>query len=451
MTEWKILTGWGRTAPTGATVLRDDETTDDRLMAAVAGNPPRGIIARGLARSYGDAAQNGGGLVADLTGRTQVVALDEAAGTLTAEAGLSLDAIMRIILRKGWFVPVTPGTRYVTIGGAIAADIHGKNHHVDGSFSQHVLSFDLLTADGAIRTVRRESDPALFWATAGGMGLTGIILRATIQLRAVETSRVLVDTERAADFDDMLARLEATDHQYTYSVSWIDLLARGGKMGRGVLTRGRHATRDELPVRSRSAPLAFNPRGWLTAPPFLPSGMLNQMTVAAFNEVWFRKAPKVRRGEVQSIPAFFHPLDGVAEWNRIYGPKGFIQYQFVLPFGEEDALRRIVEQVVRSGYASFLAVFKRFGEGNEGLLSFPAPGWTLALDLPASDDLAVVADRLDEAVLAAGGRLYLAKDSRMRAAAMTAMYPRLPAFRELRSTLDPTGMFVSDLARRLSL
>lgn len=449
VTEWTILTGWGRTAPTGATLLR--EATDDHLLGVVRQAQPRGVLARGLGRSYGDAAQNGGGVVVDMTGRKAVLSLDEEQGLLTAEAGLSLDDIMRLVLPKGWFVPVTPGTRYVTIGGAIAADIHGKNHHVDGSFTQHVLSFDLLMADGQIRTVTVDSDPALFHATAGGMGLTGIILRATIRLRAVETSRVVVDTERAVNFDDMLSRLETTDDQYTYSVSWIDLLARGGTMGRGVLTRGRHATRDELPPRARNNPLAFNPRGWLTAPPVFPGGLLNKVTVRAFNEVWYRKAPAERRGEIQSIPTFFHPLDGVSDWNRIYGPKGFIQYQLVLPFGKEDEMRRIVERVVHSGHASFLAVFKRFGEGNEGMLSFPSPGWTLALDLPVISDLDVLVNRLDEQVLEAGGRLYLAKDSRMHADALPLMYPKLPEFRAVREKVDPTGMFISDLARRLSL
>ncbi len=450
----RLLTGWGHTAPTLAEVL--DPADDEIIQAAVReagrqGVHARGVVARGLGRSYGDAAQNGGGVVIDMTTRTRILAWDPATGLLTAEAGASLDELMRQFVPQGWFVPVTPGTRYVTIGGAIAADIHGKNHHLHGSFSQHVRSLDLLTADGEIRTVTPHGEPDLFWATAGGMGLTGIVLRATIQMIPVRTSRMKVDTERANNLDHLIELLASTDDQYTYSVSWIDLLSKGAKMGRGVLTRGWHAEVDDLPSRLRSQPLAYDAKALFNAPALFPPGLLNNFTVGAFNEVWFRKAPKVRRGEAQTIPAFFHPLDGVRNWNRIYGPRGFLQYQFVLPFGAEEPLRRTVEMIANSGHASFLAVLKRFGPGNAGMLSFPSPGWTLALDLPVSYDLGPLLDQLDELVVTGGGRIYLAKDSRMRPEPLAAMYPRLGEFRALREKLDPAGVFTSDLARRLSL
>jgi decaprenylphospho-beta-D-ribofuranose 2-oxidase len=450
----RLLTGWGHTAPTLAEVL--DPADDEIIQAAVRdagskGMHARGVLARGLGRSYGDAAQNGGGVVIDMTTRTRILAWDPATGLLTAEAGASLDELMRQFVPQGWFVPVTPGTRYVTIGGAIAADIHGKNHHLHGSFSQHVRSLDLLTADGEIRTVTAHGEPDLFWATAGGMGLTGIVLRATIQMIPVRTSRMKVDTERANNLDHLIELLASTDDQYTYSVSWIDLLSKGAKMGRGVLTRGWHAEVDDLPKRLRAEPLAYDAKALLNAPALFPPGLLNNLTVGAFNEVWFRKAPKVRRGEAQTIPTFFHPLDGVRNWNRIYGPRGFLQYQFVLPFGAEEPLRRTVEMIANSGHASFLAVLKRFGPGNAGMLSFPSPGWTLALDLPVSYDLGPLLDHLDELVVSNGGRIYLAKDSRMRPELLAAMYPRLGEFRALREKLDPAGVFTSDLARRLSL
>ncbi|MEV8528101.1 FAD-binding oxidoreductase [Streptomyces sp. NPDC052000] len=442
------VTGWGRTAPTAARVLRP--RSYEEAAAAVRACGARGTIARGLGRAYGDAAQNAGGAVLDMTGLDRIRTIDAEAGVVTCDAGVSLHRLMEVLLPLGWFVPVTPGTRYVTVGGAIGADIHGKNHHVSGSFARHVRELELLTADGTVRTLTPGSE--LFEATAGGMGLTGVILRATVQLLPVETSLMSVDTERAADLDDLMARLTATDHRYRYSVAWIDLLARGARTGRAVLTRGEHAPLDALPPRARRSPLAFRPGRLPAAPAFLPEGLLGRASVSAFNELWYRKAPRRRTGELQRIPAFFHPLDGVPHWNRVYGRGGFVQYQFVVGYGQEDTLRTIVRRISRRGCPSFLAVLKRFGESDPGWLSFPLPGWTLALDIPANlPGLGAFLDGLDEEVAAAGGRVYLAKDARMRGELMERIYPKLPQFRSLRAELDPTGVFVSDLARRLAL
>jgi len=410
------------------------------------------VLPRGLARSYGDAAQNAGGHVLDMTGADRVLDADLAAGEIEVEAGISLDRLMTLFVPQGWFVPVTPGTRYVTVGGAIAADIHGKNHHRVGSFAQHVRWLDLLTADGTVRRGGPGQDPELYWATAGGMGLTGVILRARIRMTAIESARLVVDTDRTPDLDSLMTLLTETDHYYDYSVAWIDCLARGRRMGRSVLTRGRFARAEELPARLREDPLRYSGAVRLSAPDVFPSGLLNRATVAAFNEVWFRKAPRRRRDQIQGIPAFFHPLDGVGEWNRIYGRRGFVQYQFVVPFGREAALRNAMLRISSSGTASFLAVLKRFGEGNPGLLSFPAPGWSLALDIPVGDPgLAGLLDGLDELVAGAGGRIYLAKDSRARPELLDRMYPGLERFRAVRQRVDPEGVFASDLARRLSL
>ncbi|MFE2356188.1 FAD-binding protein [Streptomyces parvulus] len=449
-TDWGPVTGWGRTAPTAARLIRP--RTYEEAALAVRECGARGGIARGLGRAYGDAAQNAGGAVLDMTALDRVHAVDVAGGTVLCDAGVSLHRLMELLLPLGWFVPVTPGTRYVTVGGAIGADIHGKNHHVSGSFARHVVALELLTADGGVRTVTPGTP--LFDATAGGMGLTGVILTATLRLQPVETALMSVDTERAADLDDLMARLTATDHRYRYSVAWIDLLARGRATGRAVLTRGDHAPLDALPARSRTrrAPLAFRTSRLPAAPDLVPDGLLGRTTVGLFNELWYRKSPRLSRGRLQRISTFFHPLDGVPHWNRIYGRGGFVQYQFVVGEGREDVLRRIVRRISDRRCPSFLAVLKRFGEADPGWLSFPVPGWTLALDIPAGlPGLGAFLDELDEEVAAAGGRVYLAKDSRLRPELLAAMYPRLDDFRALRAELDPHGVFVSDLARRLTL
>ncbi|MGP2435859.1 FAD-binding protein [Streptomyces sp. JW3] len=447
-TDWGPVTGWGRTAPTAARLVRP--RTYEEAAVAVRACGARGTVARGLGRAYGDAAQNAGGAVLDMTGLDRIHAIDVEGGTVLCDAGVSLHRLMEVLLPLGWFVPVTPGTRYVTVGGAIGADIHGKNHHVSGSFSRHVLSLELLTADGQVRTV--VPGTPLFAATAGGMGLTGVILTATVRLHPVESSYMSVDTERATDLDDLMARLTADDHRYRYSVAWIDLLARGAATGRAVLTRGDHAPLDALPRRARRAPLAFRTAQLPAAPAYVPEGLLTRTTVGLFNELWFRKAPRARTTRLQRIPSFFHPLDGVPHWNRIYGRGGFVQYQFAVGYGQEETLRRIVRRISERRCPSFLAVLKRFGDADAGWLSFPVPGWTLALDIPAGlPGLGAFLDELDEEVAAAGGRVYLAKDSRLRPELLAPMYPRLADFRALRAELDPRGVFVSDLSRRLDL
>ena len=443
------MTGWGGTAPSRAWAARatrpeDVEAVFDQL-------PPRGLIARGLGRSYGDAAQNAGGVVLETVMLDGIRDIDLSRGLVTVDGGISLDTLLRRLLPLGWFIPVSPGTRYVTVGGAIAADIHGKNHHVDGSFCEHVERFTLRTPEAAVE-VNPDAEPDLFWATAGGMGLTGVILDATVRLLKVETAWMSVDTERATDLDDALARMTEGDHGYRYSVAWIDCLARGRALGRSVLMRGDHATREELSDGDRSGvACGFSPPRVLSAPPGLPSGLLSTPALRAFNEVYFRRSPRREHGRLESLHSYFHPLDIVGDWNRLYGPRGLLQYQLVVPFGAEDTLRTVVERLAGERAPAFLAVLKRFG-GGRGMLSFPIPGWTLTMDLPAGrSELAPFLDGLDELVVGAGGRLYLAKDSRLRPELLEAMYPELGRWREVQGGLDPHGTLRSDLGRRLGL
>lgn len=441
----ELLAGWGRTSPSAARVRRPDNPCDLEDLLSNSGR--RGVIGRGLGRSYGDAAQNAGGEVALMTGLDRIRHVDLETATATVEAGLSLDRLMRALAPLGLWPPVSPGTRQVSIGGAIASDIHGKGHHRDGTFGSHVLSVELVTPGKGPMTLTAEGTPDEFWATAGGMGLTGLLRAATLKLRRIETTSIRVDTIRTRDLESTMSLMAERDRFHQYSVAWIDCLARGASLGRSIVEFGDHGELDELPARARDGALAFSPPRPLPSPPWAP---LNRWTIASFNELWYRKARSGSKSHLVPASSFFHPLDGVADWNRMYGRRGFVQYQFVVPDSEDKTLRRVVEELAGRRCASFLAVLKRFGEANAGPLSFPRAGWTLALDLPASgQQLGPLLDGMDKLVASAGGRVYLAKDARLRPDLLESMYPNLGRWREVRDRLDPDHVMCSDLSRRL--
>jgi decaprenylphospho-beta-D-ribofuranose 2-oxidase len=441
------LSGWGRYPVQPCCHYRPEKLSD---VAGILGSGQQAsYIARGLGRSYGDAAINRDGGVIDFTRLHRFLNFDERTRTLECEAGVSLAEILEYFLPRGCFLPVTPGTKFVTVGGAIAADVHGKNHHQDGTFSSFVEDLTLLTPGGERIVCSPGMRPEVFWATVGGMGLTGVILRARIKLRKVESAYVLVDYQKAKNLDAALDAMDATDERYEYSVAWIDCLAGGKSMGRSVLMRGNHAPLNELPAKLRKAPLAPPKQGGLTVPFDFPSFTLNRLSVAAFNAVYYASHGNARN-QLVSTEKFFYPLDSVGHWNRIYGKKGFVQYQVALPprTGRE-ALVKLLGRLSASQRASFLAVLKRFGEANPGMLSFPMKGYTLALDLPVAQGLGDLLQSLNDLIVQYGGRTYLAKDAITGRDSMAPMYPRMGEFKRVKESLDPRGTLSSSLARRL--
>ncbi|MFF9079935.1 FAD-binding protein [Streptomyces rubiginosohelvolus] len=447
------LTGWGRTAPT--TAVRFRPRGYEEAAAVVRGRGPRGVIARGLGRSPGDAAQNAGGSVLDLSGLARIGGVDAAAGVVRCDAGVSLERLLRVLLPLGWLPPVLPGTGRVTVGGAIGSDLPGLDHRRAGSFARHVSALELLTADGEVRTVLPGT--ALFDATAGGLGLTGVVLGATLRLRRVGTGLMAVSTERAGDLDDLLARFTAGGDGLPYASAWVDLTARGRATGRGVLTRGEHATSDMRPAHAGRTRLhqrsgAAPGRSLFPGLPPLPGGLLGPAAAALCNEVRYRGSPRARTGELRPVPAFFHASDALPDVRPLYGRGGLVRYRFTVGYGQEETLHRVVRRIAARRSPAVRAVLQRFGAADPGLLSFAAPGWSLELDLPAAlPGLGRFLDGVDEEVAAAGGRVCLAQDSRTRPETAAAMYPRLAEFQELRARLDPAGAFRSDLSRRLGL
>jgi FAD/FMN-containing dehydrogenase len=430
------VAGWGGLAVPGRVRVGED------LAALTRG----AVLTRGLGRSYGDSALPPSGVdslpssvLADC-----ILGFDEATGWLWAEAGLSLAAVNRTFWPRRWSCPVLPGTQFVTLGGMVAADVHGKNHHVDGTIGRHVERLRLRLADDRLVECSREEHPDLFRATLGGMGLTGHILEVTLRLQPIPTPWIWRESERVDGLDAFLAGLAEAARRWPFTVGWLDALSAGAELGRGILYRGRWAESAEAPA-TPPAPLRER-----TVPFTLPSWVLNRLTMRTFNALYFRLHRR-RRGSIVHPEQFFHPLDAIRHWNRVYGHRGFTQHQCVLPEAERPgATRRFLEDLTRLGGASFLCVIKDCGPEGEGLLSFPRPGISIAVDLPVRRGLQELIDALNERVVAEGGRIYLAKDGYTRREHFQAMEnKRLPAFAQARRAWDAAGRLASAQSRRL--
>jgi len=437
------ITSWGMFPRRDSKVLEPDTLSSCQSIL----EENKSLTPRGLGRSYGDASL--GEAVLEPGNRANFLEFDSESGLLIAQAGVSLDDILTVFVPRGWFLPVTPGTRKVTLGGAFAADVHGKNHHMDGSFSDHVEFIDILLESGECLRASRDEHPQLFYATAGGMGLTGFILNLGLKLRKIESAYIRQRAVQAPNFEELI-RLLRENEETSYTVAWIDCLSKGSSLGRGIYLGGEHAKLHETNVREV---LKVHRQQEIKVPFYFPRQALNSFSIAAFNELYYRKQIYPNVESILHYSPFFHPLDILSHWNRIYGREGFLQYQFVVPFeGGDKVMKEILEEIAKSGYGSFLAVLKIFGEASEGYLSFPRRGYTLALDFPYCEGTLELMDRLDIKVLDAGGRFYLAKDARMSAESFQAGYrEELKVFREVLEKYAPKGVFQSDLSRRLRI
>jgi decaprenylphospho-beta-D-ribofuranose 2-oxidase len=437
------LAGWGNYPVSESIILTPGN--EDEFRKALKDK----LIPRGLGRSYGDQAISENSQVAVCTKLNHFLSWDEQQGILECEAGVSLEEIINVFTPKGWLPMICPGTKFVTIGGAIANDIHGKAHHIDGSFVNCVISFTILLADGTKKTASRTENSDLFWANFGGLGLLGVILTAKLQLRKIETTYFKQKSVVIKNLDHMLEALDTYDHEYNYSVAWIDALAKGKKLGSGVLTLGNAAKLEDLSPSLKRNPLKLHNKGKLSVPIFLPSFALNGLTVRILNRV----IAFVQNSSKQFVhyEKFFFPLDAINNWNKGYGKRGFIQYQFVIP--EENGKQNLVdilEMIAGSGCTPFLNVFKKMGDG-QGILSFPFKGYTLAIDFPVTKALHAFTPKLDERVLAAGGRLYLGKDAMLNEQMFKRMYPQYGEWMAIKHKYDPANEFSSDISRRLGL
>lgn len=442
----KNISGWGRYPVQRCELVRPERYAELTPTTAT-------VIARGQGRSYGDASLNENGRVILSERLNRLLQFDSSSGKLRTEAGVTLQAVLDVTVPRGWFLPVTPGTQYASLGGCVAADVHGKNHHHSGAFGEHVQDLAVILADGSRTICAPDRNRELFWATVGGMGLTGIIGEVTLQLIPIESAHMRVEHRGAPDLDTGFKLLDGSDFDDQYTVAWIDCLARGRALGRSVVMRGHHAVRAELPVAQRDRPYARKPQRQRRIPMDFPAWALNPITIGAFNQLYYWSQGSKRAPFLSNYEPYFYPLDTAADWNRLYGKAGFVQYQCALPMANAfDGIRQILEMLSASRRASFLAVLKCFGAAGKGMLSFPIPGYTLALDLPVRDaGLFELLNRIDDIVVEQGGRVYLAKDARLAPETFRAMYPQYEAWLSVKRQVDPQNRFSSSLSRRLGI
>ena len=440
------VSNWGNYPSTEAEV-RSFATIQQAMQAT---QDWESFIPRGLGRCYGDSALNSN--ILSTLKFNRFLDFDQESGILHCQGGLSFKDILDVIVPAGWFLPVTPGTKFVTLGGAIAADVHGKNHHSEGSFSRHLISLTLLAPSGEVYVCSREENADIFWATCGGMGLTGIILDGTFRLKPIESVYIVEEATKTKDVEE-LYRLFEESEDVTYSVAWIDCLAKGSKLGKGILLNGEHAKQSDLiKPKHKSAPLILPKKRKISIPFNLPSFTINPLTVKVFNALFYAKAKNKPHTHIVDYDTYFYPLDGLHHWNRVYGKKGFAQYQFAIPPEHGyDGMVRILKEISKYRLPSFLTVLKTFGDGEKGMLSFPMKGYTLALDFPINSKLFGILDRLDEIVQEFGGRIYLTKDSRMKAGMLESGYAQLPEFLDVKRRLDGRGNMESMQSARLGI
>ncbi len=435
----KLITNWNNYP-----VVEANETSFD-YEKEIASKLAQSSIPHGNGRCYGDASLSAE--VINTLRYDKVLAFDELNGIITCQSGLLLSDLLQIIVPRGWFLPVTPGTKFITIGGAVASDVHGKNHHVDGSFSRHIISMSVLTGTGETFICSAANHSDLFWATCGGMGLTGIVLDVKFRLKRVNTAYIRQRQIKARNLEEVMDLFEENSAS-TYSVAWIDCLKKGKSFGRSILMLGEHANSDEV---RRDKVLEPREKALLTVPFYFPSFVLNGYSMKVFNALIYAKNYKKTMDSVVHYDGFYYPLDSILSWNKIYGKKGFVQYQFVLPLAaSKEGLTNILRRISGHGTGSFLAVLKLFGEQDD-LISFPMKGYTLALDFPIRPGLFEFLDELDHIVAQYGGRIYLSKDARMKKEIFWSTYPRAGEFQEIIKRYDPQNRFVSRLSERLTL
>ena len=434
------LTGWGRSSHSSALVTAP--TSREELLEAWSAADDRPLLARGAGRSYGDTALNAEGRVIDTSRLRKIHSFDASSSEVVIDPGVTFGDLLHRFSGEGWIAPVTPGTQFATLAGAIANDVHGKNHDRAGSFCDHLSWLELLLPDGSVQRIGPTIETELFDATVGGIGLTGIIARAALRLKRIPSVMLRVRERRVRDLPEFLDVLAEARGSAEYSVGWIDGIATGKRLGRGILETAEHIEGSpQLPLKQR-----------MRMPIDLPAFAINPLSVAAFNALYYRRIPARGRERLLDLETFFYPLDAILEWNRIYGPRGFVQFQCVLPDEAARAgLTALLERVSASGRASFLAVIKTLGRAGRGMLSFARPGVTLALDFPRSERTLTLLDSLHDITLAHGGRVYLAKDSCVGAAQFRRMYPAAADFASLRARIDPQRRMRSDQAVRLQL